>query len=45
VAIDSVAESGMIDVCAEIITLPTNGLQTDLVVNLITSNSDGKAGL
>jgi len=46
VATDSVAETGgTIDICAEITALPADGLGTDLVVNLATSNTDGKAGL
>ena len=45
-AMDSVGEDGgTIDVCAEIAALPAGGLETDLVLTLMTSNTDGKAGL
>jgi len=46
VAMDSVGEDGgTIDVCAEIAALPAGGLDTDLMVTLMTSSTDGKAGL
>ena len=43
---DAVAETnGTIDVCAQIVTLPAGGLGSDLVVALVSSSTDGKAGL
>jgi len=37
--------TGTIGVCAEIAALPAGGLDTDLMVTLMTSSTDGKAGL